>query len=73
MWYNNKTVIRVHSKSGSKMTWAYIDGFNSWQRILPSTVDGVTNLSIILSVAKANNRKVDVYIKNGNIEQATLR
>jgi len=73
MWYNNKKIIRIHNKNASKMTWAFIDGINGWQRIKTTSVDGVNNITIILSTALANSRTVDVYIDNGYIEQATLR
>lgn len=73
MWYNNKSVSRTHSKNGSRMAWAIIDGISGWKRIRPTSVDGVANIFLILSVARANNRKIDVYIKDNYIEQATLR
>jgi hypothetical protein len=55
------------------MAWAVIGGLGGWHRILPASPDGVTNVFTILSIALANSRRVDVYIKAGNIEQATLR
>ena len=73
MWYNNKAVIRTHSKGGSRMAWAIIDGISGWKRIRPTSIDGVMNIFMILSAARANNRRVDVFIRNGYIEQATLR
>jgi hypothetical protein len=73
MWYTNKTVLRTHCKNGSRMAWAIIEGVGGYKRIRPTVADGVTNLFIILSTARANGRKVDVYIKDGHIEQATLR
>jgi hypothetical protein len=73
MWYTNKSVIRTHSKNGTEMAWAIIDGISGWKRIRPTCVDGVTNILLILSAAKANGRNVDVYINGYYIEQATLR
>ena len=73
MWYSNRVVVRTHAKNGSRMAWAVIGGLGGWHRILPASPDGVTNVLTILSVALANSRRVDVYIKAGNIEQATLR
>jgi hypothetical protein len=72
MWTYNKTVIRTHAKSGSRMAWAIIDGISGYKRIRPTSPDGVTNLHLLLSTARANNRRVDVYIRDGYIEQATL-
>lgn len=75
MWYNNKSVIRTHAKNGTQMAWAILAdvGVNGWLRIRPTTADGVTNVFMILSKALANNRKVDVFIQNNQIEQVTLR
>lgn len=73
MWTNNKAVIRTHAKSGSRMAWAIIEGISGWRRIRPTSPDGVTNIHLLLSAARANNRRVDVYIRSGYIEQATLR
>ena len=73
MWYNNKTVVRAHCKSGTKMAWAMISGISGYTRIKTTSADGVSNIFTILSEALANNRKVDVYVNGGYIEQATLR
>ena len=45
-------------------TYAYavIEGFGGWKRIKPVSVDGVTNVLDLLKVAKANGRRVNVYI-----------
>jgi hypothetical protein len=55
------------------MSWAIIDGISNWKRVKPTSADGVSNILMILSTAKANSRKVDVYINGNEIEQATLR
>lgn len=75
MWQNNKSVTRTHSKNGSQMAWAIIDGVagNKWLRVRPNAADGVTNVFILLSIAKANGRRVDVLVNGDFIEQATLR
>jgi hypothetical protein len=71
-WQYNKRVIRTHAKHGSQMAWVIIDG-SGWLRVRPRSADGVTNVFMILCEALANNRRVDVYIRDGQIEQATLR
>ena len=71
-WQNNKTVTRAHAKHHSQMAWVIIQG-GGWLRVKPGATDGVTNIFMILCEALANNRKVDVYIREGQIEQATLR
>ena len=73
MWYNNRLVIRTHCKNGTKIAYAIIGGISGWKRIRPTSTDGVTNIFMILSVARANGRNVDVYIQDNYIEQATLR
>ena len=74
MWHNVKTVVRVHTRNGSKQSWAIINGVgNGWLRIKPGTTDGVSNIHMLLGTALANNRKVDVLVQNNEISQATLR
>lgn len=74
MWHNDKEVARTHCKNGSQQAWAIVSGVGSgWLRIKPNAVDGVTNIYMILSMARANNRRVDVYVVNNEISQATLR
>lgn len=73
MWHHNKPVIRTHCKNGSKLAYAIFDGISGWKKIRPTSADGVTNIFMILSVARANGRNVDVYIRDNYIEQATLR
>ncbi len=71
-WYTNQTVVRTHAKCSSQMAWAIISK-SCWLRIKPASGDGVGNIFMLLCDALANNRKVDVYVRNGQIEQATLR
>lgn len=71
-WHSNKSVIRTHTKYHSQMAWVLFNQ-SCWIRIRPQSPDGVTNLLMIFSQALANNRKVDVYIRNGQIQEATLR
>ena len=73
MWSNNKTVIRTYTSYHSQNAWAIIDGIAGWRKIKPGASAGVTNTFMILSGAKANNRKVDVYIVSNRIERAVLR
>jgi hypothetical protein len=72
MWINNTKVVRTHAKHNSQMTWAIIQG-SHWLRVSPRSPDGGTNVFMILCEALANNRSVDVYVKDGQIAQATLR
>lgn len=40
--------------------WAHLVGTNAWHKILPGAADGVTNLFVLLSNAKASDRQVYV-------------
>ncbi len=71
-WITNKAVKRTHVKRYSKAAWAIV-GSSGWIRIKPSTPDAVTNMLVALNEALANNRKVDIKVANGQIEQVTLR
>lgn len=71
-WYNNKSVIRTHAKAGSMYTWALVDN-SGWLKLSPSSQDGVTNNFMLLCEARANNKKVDVFVNNAMIDQVTLR
>lgn len=73
MWHYDLSVIRTHSKNPTQQAWAIVQGFPNWLSIRPQSPDGVTNVFLILTVALANNRKVDVLIVNGEITEATLR
>jgi hypothetical protein len=73
MWHNNKTVVATHAKDGTRMAWAIISGMPGWKRIRTTSPDGVTNLHLLLSTARANDRKVGVYIVSNQITQATLK
>jgi len=74
MWHNAKTVVRVHTKNGGQQSWAIIDGVGSgWLQIKPGAADGVSNIHMLLSTALSNNRKVDVFVEQDKISQATLR
>lgn len=68
MWYNNRLVNNVYAHVTSKNAHAVIDGVaGGWKRISPVSADGVSNVLDILKVAKANGRRVNVYIDSGNL------
>ena len=65
MWTN---VNQVYSTHHSQNAWAHLAGTNAWHRILTGAADGVTNVHLVLSAAKANNRQVYVVLDaNKNI------
>ena len=72
MWHNNKIVRNVYVVHASQATWAIIDGLSGWKRVKPGAADGVTNLTALLCAAKANNRRVNVYIVGNEIQRAVM-
>jgi hypothetical protein len=62
MWYTGKLVIYVYAHVNTMLAFAVIEGLDGWKRIAPVSADGVTNVLDILKVAKANGKRVNVYI-----------
>lgn len=73
MWHNNLSVSRVYTSKHSQNCYAILSGISGWKKVQTGSSDGVTNVHIALSAAKANGRKVDVYIVSNQIERVTLR
>jgi len=72
-WQNDRTVLRTHAKSGSKQAWVFLQGESIWHSVDAGSADGTTNLLMTLSEGLANNRKVDVLIRDGRVVEATLK
>jgi hypothetical protein len=66
MWHTNKLVQYVYANVTSMYAFAIIEGLSGWIRISPSSPDGVTNVLDILNVAKANDKRVNVYVDSSN-------
>jgi hypothetical protein len=66
MWHSNKLVRYTYTATASKIGYAIIEDVSGWRQIYPATTDGVSNLFGLLCVAKASNRRVNVYIRNIN-------
>ena len=66
MWHSNKLVSYTYTATASKTGYAIIEGVSGWKQIYPATADGVTNLFGLLSIAKASNRRVNVFIQKIN-------
>ncbi len=66
MWHSNKLVKYTYTATVSKFGYAIVEDVNGWKQIYPSTPDGVSNLFGLLSVAKASNRRVNVFIQEIN-------
>ena len=64
---------QVYSSRDAQNAWAHLAGTNAWHRILPGVADGVTNVHLILTAAKANNRQAYVVRDGaGNITAAYM-
>ena len=61
MWTYNVKVNATYVHHTTQWAWADIAGLG-WRRIKDGAADGVTNLFVMLSAAKANDRLVHVYI-----------
>lgn len=62
MWHNNKSVVYVYAHVNTKYAFAVIESLSGWRRINPTSADGVGNVLDILGTAKANGKKINVYI-----------
>lgn len=72
MWTNNVNVTRTYSTSHTQNSWAVLSGISGWKKISTLSVDGVSNCTVLLNAALANNKKVDVYIVSDQIERVVM-
>ena len=70
MWTN---LNQVYSSRDSQNAWAHLASDNAWHKILTGAADGVTNVFLILTIAKAVNRQAYVVLDgSGNITAAYM-
>ncbi len=62
MWHNSKLVQYVYAHVNTQYAYAIIEGLSGWKRIDPVSTDGVTNVLDVLTTAKANGIRVNVYL-----------
>lgn len=65
MNFNNVAVTRTFVSSDSQNCWAHLQGIG-WRKVRTGSTDGVTNVFISLTAARANNMTV-----SGTIHDAT--
>lgn len=53
---------QVYASRDAQNAWAHLAGTNAWHRILTGAADGVTNVHLILSAAKANGKQAYVVL-----------
>jgi immune inhibitor A len=71
-WKTNVDVTATYATVNSKNAWAIIDTVAGWRQIKDISPDGVTNTFNALCEAKANNRKVHVYLDDTSIYRVIL-
>jgi hypothetical protein len=70
VWTN---INQVYVSRDSQNAWAHLAATNAWHRILSGAADGVTNVLLLLTAAKANNRQAHVVLDaSKNITAAYL-
>ncbi len=65
-WQTNRLVRYVFSTYASKSAYAIIEGVSGWLKVHPESADGVSNVLKALEIAKAFDRRVNVYLQNIN-------
>lgn len=64
---------QVYASRDAQNGWAHLVGTNAWHRILPGAADGVTNVFVLLTAAKATDRQAYVVLDaSRNITAAYL-
>ncbi len=72
MWNSNQDIRYVYAANGTQQVWAMFTGLSGWKRVKTGSADGVANLAELLATAKANGRKVNVYVQGNEIERAVM-
>ena len=64
---------QVYCSRDAQNGWAHLAATNAWHKILPGSGDGVTNVFVLLTAAKASGKQANVVLDaNKNIVQAYL-
>ena len=53
---------QVYTSRDAQNAWAHLASTNSWHKILTGATDGVTNVFVLLSAAKANDRQAYIVL-----------
>ena len=70
MWTN---INQVFASRDGQNAWAHLASDNAWHKILPGSADGVTNVHVVLTTAKGNNKQAYIVMDaNKNITQAYM-
>lgn len=63
MW---KTISQTYATTAAKNCWASLAG-TGWRKVKPTTDSGVTNVHLLLSLAKANGKQAHVTMDGSNL------
>lgn len=70
MWTN---INQVFATRDAQNVWVHLAATNAWHKVLPGSADGVTNVGLVLTTAKGNNRQAFVVFDAAkNITQAYM-
>ena len=61
MWMN---INRIYATTAAKNCWALLPA--GWRKVKPSTDSGVTNVHLLLSLARANGKQAHVTLDGSN-------
>jgi hypothetical protein len=68
MW----TIInQVYASRDAQNAWAHLAATNAWHRILTGSADGVTNVHLILTSAKASGKQAYVVLDTSTSKNIT--
>jgi C1A family cysteine protease len=70
-WQSNLVVTQVYASRDSQNAWAYFQGLG-WRKIVPGTPDGVTNMLVLFTEARAYGKQVTIYADASAVYQAYL-
>lgn len=64
---------QVYTSNNAQNGWAHLVGTNAWHKILTGAADGVTNIFVLLTTAKGNDRQVYVvFDASKNIKEVYM-
>ncbi|MFJ2620816.1 hypothetical protein [Glutamicibacter sp. NPDC087344] len=70
MW---TTINQIFTSNHSQNAWAHLASDNAWHKVLTGAADGVSNVHVVLSVAKATGKQVYIVLDAAkNITQVYL-
>jgi hypothetical protein len=63
--HSNKSIVRIFTTNHSQNCWAYLSGVG-WRKVQTGNPDGVTNVHIALTAARANSKNVTAVTDSGD-------